>query len=151
MNIRQDDLTDPRVIALLEEHLAFAAEHSPPESRHALDVAGLKAPDVTFWTIWGGDALLGCGALKELDGAHGEIKSMRTARDHLRKGVAAAMLQHIIDEARARGYTRLSLDTGSMEAFAPARALYAKYGFVECAPFANYKADPNNICMTLEL
>ena len=122
--------------------------HSPPESVHALDVESLCAADITFWTAWDGSALLGCAALRELDPRHGEIKSMRTAREHLRKGVAAAMLEHLILEAERRAYARLSLETGSMQAFAPARALYERYGFAYCAPFADYVPDPNSVFMT---
>ena len=116
MNIVAGDLDDERVIALLDEHLQGMADHSPPESIHALNLNGLKAPNVTFWTIWDGDDLCGCGALQELDREHGEIKSMRTAATHLRKGVAAKMLEHILEEARCRGYSRLSLETGSARA-----------------------------------
>lgn len=127
------------------------ADHSPPESIHALDIDGLKAPDITFWTLRDGDALLGCIALKELDGDHGEIKSMRTASTYLRKGVGAALLQHVIGEARRRTYLRLSLETGSGPGFEAAHALYRKFGFVECGPFADYDDDPFSRFMTLEL
>ena len=151
MEIREDDLRGPEIAALLREHLDGVAEHSPPESIHALDLNALRAPEITFWTVWQDGELLGCGALKELDAQHGEIKSMRTASRHLRKGVAAAMLEHILDEARSRGYVRVSLETGSMPAFAPARALYARYGFTECAPFADYVEDPNSVFMTRRL
>src|SRR5947209_7711860 len=115
MQIRHDDLTDPGVIALLEEHLRCMAEVSPPESRHALDVDGLRQPDVTFWSIWDGRKLAGCAALKELDERHGEIKSMRTAYEYQRQGVASRLLQHLIEEGQSRGYRRLSLETGSMD------------------------------------
>ncbi len=135
----------------MREHLTDVAMYSPPESVHALDHEALTDPAVTFWTAWEGDELLGCGALLELDPQHGELKSMRTARAHLRKGVASRMLRHIVDEARRRSYVRLSLETGSQDAFAPARALYARYGFIECGPFANYVPDPNSVFMTLEL
>ncbi len=122
--------------------------HSPPESVHALPLEGLRAPEISFWSAWEGDELLGCGALKELDPRHGEIKSMRTVSAHLRKGVAAALLHHIVAEAQRRGYERLSLETGSMAAFAPARALYQRHGFRECGPFADYREDPNSVFMT---
>jgi putative acetyltransferase len=121
---------------------------SPPESVHALDLDGLRKPEITFWTVWSGIELLGCGALKELDAHHGEIKSMRTAGAHRRKGVARAVLIHIISEARNRGYTRLSLETGSQPAFEPARRLYESFGFRECGPFDGYTEDPNSVFMT---
>lgn len=151
MHIRRDDPRHPAIAALLGEHLADMALHSPPESIHALDLDALRAPDVTFWSVWGGDELLGCGALKALDPRHGEIKSMRTASAHRRRGVAAAMLSHIVDEARRRGYERLSLETGSADAFVPARSLYARHGFRDCAPFADYVEDPYSVFMTREL
>jgi putative acetyltransferase len=125
--------------------------HSPPESVHALDLEGLRAADVTFWSVWDGDALVGCGALKELAPDHGELKSMRTAASHLRRGVAAAVLEHIVGVARGRGYRRLSLETGSAEAFAPARALYARFGFQFCGPFGDYGDDPHSVFMTRTL
>ena len=151
MDLRSDDLSGPEIHALLQEHLRNMAELSPPESIHALDLDGLRRPDVSFWTLWQQGQLLGCGALREIDPAHGEIKSMRTADAHRRKGAAARMLQHLLDEAGRRGYRRLSLETGSMAGFAPARALYARFGFVECAPFADYAEDPNSVFMTLRL
>ena len=121
---------------------------SPPESVHALPIDKLRAPEITFWTIWEKDELLGCGALKQLDAAHGEIKSMRTVARHLRRGVARTMLDHLITEAGRRGYRRLSLETGAAEAFAPARELYARAGFTLCPPFADYVEDPNSVFMT---
>ena len=121
---------------------------SPPESVRALDLDGLRRPEITFWTAWSGNALLGCGALKELSPDHGEVKSMRTARAHRRGGVARAMLAHIVAEARRRGYERLSLETGSMAEFAPARSLYERFGFRYCEPFAGYVDDPNSVFMT---
>ena len=151
MRIVAGNLDDERVIALLEEHLQGMADHSPPESIHALDIDGLKAPNITFWTAWSGGELCGCGALQELDRSHGEIKSMRTARVHLRRGAAAAMLEHIIDESRRRGYTRLSLETGSGPGFDAAHALYEGYGFSYCGPFADYVDDPFSRFMTLDL
>lgn len=149
--IREDDPRGPEVAALIEEHLASVALHSPPESIHALGIEALKAPDVTFWTVWHGRTLVGCGALKELDARHGELKSMRTATSYLRRGVAAALLEHLIDVARARGYRRLSIETGSMDAFAPARALYARFGFEPTTPFGDYVEDPNSVFMTREI
>jgi len=149
--IKLDDVSGPEIQELLREHLEFAAQHSPPESIHALDVAGLQQRNISFWTAWEDAELLGCGALKELDERHGEIKSMRTSTRHLRKGVASQVLSHLIAEARHRGYTRLSLETGSMAAFAPARALYSRFGFVYSEPFADYVEDPNSVFMTLDL
>jgi putative acetyltransferase len=151
MKIIKDDLTGPEIAALLREHLASMAEHSPPESIHALDLEGLRKPDITFWTAWNGNELLGCGALKELDAAHGEIKSMRTDTRHLRKGVAAAILMQILAEAQQRNYRRISLETGSMAAFTPAHKLYLRFGFTECGPFAAYIEDPYSIFMTKKL
>ena len=151
MDIKIDDLSGPEVHELLREHLRSAALHSPPESVHALDVEALRRPEITFWTARENGELLGCGALKELDSRHGEIKSMRTSATHLRKGVAATLLNHILGEAARRGYRRLSLETGSMEAFEPARRLYAKFGFNYCGPFADYVGDPYSVFMTREL
>ena len=148
MLIRVDDLAGPEIRALLEEHLADMHAISPPESAHALDLDGLRRPEITFWTAWSGNALLGCGALKELSPDHGEVKSMRTARAHRRGGVARAMLAHIVAAARRRGYQRLSLETGSMAEFAPARSLYERFGFRYCEPFAGYVDDPNSVFMT---
>ena len=151
IEIRVDDLSGFLIKDLLKQHLANMAENSPPESMHALTIDQLRQPDITFWSVWSGGELLGCGALKELDASHGEIKSMRTADQHRRKGVAAALLEHILAEARRRNYARVSLETGSMEAFAPAHALYKRFGFEECPPFADYIEDPNSIFMTLLL
>lgn len=151
MEIKIDDLRGPEIHALLREHLQSMALHSPPESVHALDIEGLRKPDVTFWTVWEDGELLGCGALKELDSRHAEIKSMRTSSRHLRKGVARNLLRHILEEAKRRGYGRLSLETGSMEAFEPARKLYADFGFTYCGPFADYVLDPYSVFMTREL
>ncbi|MGO0062781.1 GNAT family N-acetyltransferase [Brevibacillus fluminis] len=151
MNIKIDDLTGPEVAALIGEHLQNMAQHSPPESIHALNLDRLRKPEITFWSAWEEGELLGCGALKELDALHGEVKSMRTASAHLRKGVAGRILQHVIEEAKRRGYRRLSLETGSMAAFEPARRLYASFGFQECGPFADYVPDENSVFMTKEL
>jgi putative acetyltransferase len=151
MHIDVDDLSGPEIAALLEAHLQLMRETSPPESVHALDLEALRAPEVTFWTAWEDGRLLGCGALKALDPDHGEIKSMHTAQAARGRGVARTMLAHILGEARRRGYRRLSLETGSMAAFAPARALYARAGFRDCPPFADYVLDPNSAFMTLEL
>jgi len=151
MRIELDDPARPDVFALLEEHLRSMHELSPPESVHALDVSRLKSPDIAFWTVRDGNTLLGCGALKELDPEHGEVKSMRTPAALRRRGAGRAVLSHILQEARARGYRRLSLETGSMDAFAPAQKLYESFGFTYCGPFADYKPDPNSVFMTLEL
>ena len=148
-HIRVDDLSGPEVAGLLQGHLDSVAVYSPPEGVHALDHQALRAPDVTFWSAWQGSELVGCGALKELDLTHGEGKSMRTASSHLRKGVAAALLEHMLSEARKRSYQRVSLETGSMEAFAPARALYARFGFLPCGPFVGYVEDRNSVFMTV--
>lgn len=151
MEIRVDDLAGPEIQALLREHLCDMHRTSPPESVHALDIAGLLQPEITVWTAWAGGALLGCGALKELDTTHGEIKSMRTASAHRREGVARGMLEHIIAEARRRSYARLSLETGSMGVFEPARRLYESFGFVYCSPFDAYTEDPNSVFLTRSL
>lgn len=151
MKIEIDDLSRPAIHALLEEHLQSMHSLGPPESVHALDLDGLRKPDVTFWSVWEGSLLLGVGALKELDARHGEIKSMRTVTAHLRKGVGRAVLEHIIGVARARGYERLSLETGSMDAFKPAQKLYASFGFVYCGPFGEYVADAYSVFMTMRL
>jgi len=151
MRIEIDDLTRPQVLALLNEHLSNMYELSPPESVHALDVSKLRAPDVTFWTIWEDGVLLGCGALKELSRGHGEVKSMRTPRVLRRRGAGRAILTHIVGVARERGYGRLSLETGSAEAFLPAQRLYESFGFTRCGPFAGYREDPNSVFMQLDL
>ena len=151
MNIKIDDLQGSAIHALLQEHLQSMALHSPPESIHALDIEALRRPEITFWTVWEDGELLGCGALKELDSQHAEIKSMRTSSLHLRNGVAKNLLNHILEEANRRGYSRVSLETGSMEAFEPARKLYASFGFTYCEPFADYVEDPHSVFMTRAL
>jgi len=151
MHIKVDDLSRPEIAELLKEHMAHMFLVTPRESVHALPIEGLRSPDITFWSVWEKGELLGCGALKELDPQHGEIKSMRTASRHLRKGVARAVVHHIIAEAKRRGYRRLSLETGSMAAFEPARQLYAACGFTYCEPFADYVNDPNSVFMTKSL
>lgn len=148
MDIKRDDLSGPEIHALLAEHMRSMRSISPPESVHALDLTGLLKPEITFWTARSGSELLGCGALKELDPFHGEIKSMRTASAHLRKGVARALLEHLLSEAANRGYKRLSLETGSQSAFEPARKLYESFGFRDCPPFSDYIEDPNSVFMT---
>jgi putative acetyltransferase len=148
MHIRVDDLAGPEIRTLLEEHLQDMRRISPPESVHALDLDRLRQPEITFWTAWSGTELVGCGALKMLDEAHGEIKSMRVSNLHRRTGAGRAMLHHIVDEARRRGMQRLSLETGTQPAFEPARRLYASLGFAECGPFAGYTEDPHSVFMT---
>jgi putative acetyltransferase len=151
MDIKVDDLRGSQIATLLQEHLEHMQATSPPESTHALDLSALRTPAVTFWCAWEGQTLLGCGAVKELNADAGEIKSMRTAVDHIRKGVASKILQHIIDEAKLRSYQRLLLETGSMDEFSSARKLYKKFGFVECKPFADYVEDPNSVFLQLDL
>ncbi|WP_172253944.1 GNAT family N-acetyltransferase [Saccharibacillus deserti] len=151
MHIQIDNLQGPEIAALLEDHLHSMTLHSPPESIHALDLDKLRKPEITFWTLWDQGELLGCGAIKELDPEHAELKSMKTDTKHLRKGVAEKLLVHILEEARGRGYKRISLETGSMDAFAPARKLYEKHGFTESGPFGDYAADPHSMFMTKEL
>jgi putative acetyltransferase len=151
MKIEVDDLSRAEIHALLEEHLQGMHELSPPESVHALDLEKLRRPGITFWSAWEGPLLLGCGALKELDPGHGEVKSMRTPGAHRRRGAGRAILAHIIEVARSRSYERLSLETGSMEAFRPAQRLYESFGFTYCGPFGDYVEDPNSVFMTLRL
>jgi putative acetyltransferase len=151
MDIRRDDVRGPEIAALLQEHLRDMHRVSPPESVHALDLESLRKSDITFWTVWDAGILAGCGALKELDPQHGEIKSMHTASSHRRQGVATQLLEHMLAEAKRRGCTRVSLETRSMEFFRPARALYASFGFAPCPPFADYRADPNSVFMTKAL
>ncbi|MBD1910528.1 MULTISPECIES: GNAT family N-acetyltransferase [unclassified Leptolyngbya] len=151
MEIREDDLTGKAIATLLQEHLENMRQISPPESVHALDLEGLRSPNITFWCAWEGDELLGCGALKELDAKSGEIKSMRTANTYRRKGVASKILEHILQEAKQRAYDCLYLETGSFPEFAPARALYTRYGFEYRGPFGDYINDPNSVFMTKKL
>ncbi|WP_456268788.1 GNAT family N-acetyltransferase [Kushneria sp. AK178] len=151
MKIVQDDLSGDAITALIHEHVTDLAGHSPAENCHAMPLEALRAPDVTLWSVWEGDALAGCGALRTLDETHGEIKSMRTASTHLRRGVAAKLLDHIIREARARGFKRLSLETGPQDIFAPSRSLYARFGFETCPPFGTYLESPYSVFMTKTL
>jgi putative acetyltransferase len=143
-NIRLDDLGGPDVARLLREHLNDMLEHSPPGSVHALDLDALRAPEITFWSAWHDTTLVGCGALRELDDNHGEIKSMRTAQDFRGKGVASYVLEHLLAEGKSRGYTRISLETGTAAVFEPARTLYRKFGFTPCEPFGEYILSENN-------
>lgn len=151
MRIIQGDLGDLRVLHLLHTHLTSARAETAAGSAHALDLAELQSPDISFWTIWDDETLLGVGALKRLSVDHGEVKSMHTAQSARRRGAGRAMLRHIIATARARGMVRLSLETGSWEYFRPAQALYRNHGFVECPPFADYLLDPNSVFMSLDL
>ncbi len=151
MEIRIDDLSGHEIAEFLAEHIRDMKSVSPPESKHALDLDGLRKPDITFWTVWDTHQLVGCGAIKQLDSTHGEIKSMRTRGSHRRKGIGSFVLQHILRVAKERGYERVSLETGSMPFFESARKLYRNHGFRECAPFADYKEDPNSVFMTKDL
>lgn len=155
LRIRLDDLSDPRIATFLQEHLADMRRISPPESVHALDLDGLRRPEIRFWSAWvdtpDGDHLAGTAALKRLYAGHAELKSMRTAADLRGQGIAARMLVHVLDAARTAGHTRISLETGSQPFFAPARTLYARHGFEDCAPFGNYTLDPASHFMTRAL
>jgi putative acetyltransferase len=151
MRIEIDDLSRPAVHALLQEHLDNMFELSPPEQVFALDLSKLKAPDITVWTAWSQEDLLGCGALKELSPAHGEVKSMRTPAAARRQGAGRAILQHIISVARNRNYETLSLETGSHPAFSAAHDLYRHHGFVTSGPFGSYLPDPHSVFMQLKL
>ena len=151
MEIVVDDLTGPEIAAFLDEHIEEMRSITPPESKHALDLDGLRAPEITFWTMIEDGRVLACGALKLLGGGDGEIKSMRVAPDCRQRGVASTMLRHIIAEARRMELSRLYLETGSFEFFEPARRLYRKHGFELCGPFADYKPDPNSVFMTKTL
>ena len=151
MEVRSGGLDTPQVAALLAAHVADMRRYSPPDSVHTLDLDRLRTPDLRFWSVWEGEEVLGCGALRELDRRHGELKSMRTAAEHRGRGVGALVLEHLVAQAVARGYSRLSLETGSPAEFAPARRLYARRGFVECGPFGPYAADEFSVFMTLDL
>jgi putative acetyltransferase len=146
--ISPDDPRAPDVRALLEHHLAFAKDHSPPEDVHALDISGLLEPNVLFFTFRRNGELLGVGALKLLDAHHAELKSMHTAEAARGRGIGRAMVDHLIGVARTRGVQRVSIETGTAPPFAPARALYAGAGFEPCEPFGDYFLSPNSICMT---
>ena len=149
--IREDDLTGPEITALLRLHLDEMHQWSPPTSVHAMPIERLRAADVTFYAAWDRAKLAGCGALKQIGPGHGELKSMRANPDYRGRGAGRAMLEHLLAEARARGWSRVSLETGRPEAFRPARALYEANGFAECPPFGDYVADDFSICMTREL
>ncbi|MFE9576200.1 GNAT family N-acetyltransferase [Nocardia sp. NPDC006044] len=151
LRIAIDDLSGPEVAALLTEHVAELATHSPADSMHALDLDALRRPEITFWSGWDGDTLAGCAALKHLDDEHAELKSMRTAPTHKRRGVASTLLRHLLTEATARGYRRMSLETGTSTFFLPAQTLYTAHGFTPCAPFSTYLPDPHSLFMTRTL
>ncbi|HCG8619663.1 TPA: GNAT family N-acetyltransferase [Vibrio parahaemolyticus] len=151
MRIEIDNLERPQVLALLEEHLQDMYATSQPESVHALDVSKLKLPSITFWTGWDGEQLLGCVAMSQLEDGHAELKSMRTTPSARKQGVASRLLNHVIEQAKHQGIQRLSLETGSMAFFEPARRLYEKHGFVYCEPFGDYQPDPNSRFMALAL
>ncbi len=148
MKIVVDDLSGPEVAGFLEEHVQQMRSITPLESKHALDLDALRKPEITFWSVWDGDALVGCGAIKRLDAGHAELKSLRTAPIRKRSGIATLLLEHIVSETKRMGFTRLSLETGTAEFFLPARKLYEKFGFIHCAPFADYQPDPNSTFMT---
>jgi putative acetyltransferase len=151
MKIQVDDLSGPEVAGFLDEHVQEMRSITPLESKHALDLDGLRKPEITFWSVLDRDTLVGCGAIKRLDARHAEVKSMRTAPTRKRSGIASLLLQHIITEATRMGFTRLSLETGAAEFFLPARKLYQKFGFDYCQPFADYEPDPHSVFMTRTL
>ena len=151
MIIKLDDLRSAQIARLLQEHLQAMHAISPRASVHALDIEALRQPGISFWSAWEQDDLLGCAALRQIDASHGEVKSMRTAASHLRKGVARSLLTHIVAQSQARGYRRLSLETGSMQEFLPAQALYRSFGFEFCGPFGAYRPDPNSVFLSKEL
>ncbi|MEU9112338.1 GNAT family N-acetyltransferase [Streptomyces sp. NPDC048483] len=151
MKIVVDDLSGPEIARFLQDHVQQMQSITPVESKHALDLDGLRKPDVTFWSVSDGDTLVGCGAIKKLDAGHAELKSMRTQPTRKRSGIASLLLEHIIAEAKDMGFTRLSLETGATEFFLPARKLYEKFGFHQCDPFADYRPDQNSTFMTRAL
>jgi putative acetyltransferase len=151
LRIELDDLSRPPVIAFLAEHLRNMLELSPPDQLFAFDASKLKAPDVSFWTAWNGELLMGCAALKELSSTQGEIKSMRTPSTRRRTGGGRALLKHIIDVAYSRGYEVLYLETGRHPAFVPAQTLYGSVGFKRCGPFGAYRENGNTVFMSLSL
>lgn len=151
MRFEEGNFEHPEVIALLHAHVTRARAETGRSSAHALDLSGLKNPDIRFWTLWQDEMVVGMGALKTLSADHGEIKSMHTAERARHQGIGRAMLAHIVAEAGRMGMSRLSLETGAWDYFRPARAFYRGSGFIECAPFADYKADPNSVFMTRTL
>ena len=151
MEIREDDMRGESIIKFVESHLEHMKDITPIESVHALGAEALRSPEVTVWSAWEGDTLLGCGALKTLSHESGEIKAMRTADAHRRKGVGRTILEHILEEARRRGYRNVYLETGSADDFAPARTLYLRYGFRVRGPFGDYVEDPHSVFMEKSL
>ncbi len=151
MKIVVDDLSGRQIAAFLTEHVQEMLSITPLESKHALDLDGLRKPEITFWSVLDDGALVGCGAIKRLDPDHAELKSMRTATTRKRSGIASLLLGHIISEATRMGFTQLSLETGSAEFFRPARQLYEKFGFGYCEPFGDYQLDPHSVFMTRTL
>ncbi|WP_030173110.1 GNAT family N-acetyltransferase [Spirillospora albida] len=151
VTIIEDDLTGPEIIRFLEEHVEEMRSITPPESKHALDLDGLRKPDIRFWTALDQGTIVGCAALKTLDASHAELKSMRTRPIRKRSGIATRLLSHVLQEAERMGFTRLSLETGSAAFFHPARSLYEKFGFTPCPPFADYREDPHSVFMTRRL
>lgn len=151
MDIKLDTLEGDEIAEFLEQHIEDMKAVSPPESKHALDLQGLRAPEIAFWTVYSGGQLVGCGALKEIDPIHGEVKSMRVRASARGYGIGSKLLNHIVEEARSRCYHALKLETGSMPFFEPARNLYLKHGFSYCGPFGLYTEDPNSVFMVLDL
>ena len=151
VKIVADDLSGPEIARFLDEHVQQMRSITPPESKHALDLDGLRRPDITFWSVLDGDTVVGCGALRRLDAGQAELKAMRTQAARKRSGIASLLLAHIVTEAQRAGFTRLSLETGAAEFFPPARKLYEKFGFDYCEPFADYKPDPSSAFMTRTL
>jgi putative acetyltransferase len=151
MNIKIDDLRGSEIAKLLQEHLDHMYSVSPAASVHALDIAALRHPDITFWSAWEDNKLCGCGAIKKINSACAELKSMRTAKDYLRRGVAQSILNTVIIEAKHRGYQKLYLETGAQAAFLPARTMYLNRGFVHCEPFEGYVPDENSVFMSFDL
>jgi putative acetyltransferase len=151
VRITTDDLQGAAIIAFLESHVTQLRSLSPPESTHALDLEGLRSPAVRFWSATDDGEVVGCAALKTLDPTHAELKSMRTAPERTRQGIASRLVRHVLDEARAAGFARISLETGLEDFFAPARMLYARHGFAYCEPFADYRPDPLSVFMTRSL
>ncbi|MFJ4697126.1 MULTISPECIES: GNAT family N-acetyltransferase [unclassified Streptomyces] len=151
MDIAVDDLAGPAIAAFLEAHVSQLRALSPPESTHALDLDGLRVPEVTFWTARESGEIVGCCAVKRIAPGHGELKSMRTDPTRTRSGVASALLRHALDESRRAGLDRVSLETGVDDFFLPARTLYAKFGFRPCPPFGTYREDPLSVFLTRTL
>jgi len=149
--IREDDLNGPEIIALIETHVAHMSGQSPKECCHVLNIDALRVPEITFWSVWDGDQLVGCGALKEIASNHGEIKSMHTAAVHRGRGVGNKVLAHIVAEATNRGYNRLSLETGSTDGFEPALNMYRNAGFKSAEPFGDYAENPFTVFLALDL